>query len=57
MTKEKVVQNGKCGASEWRTADPSPPLRSSRDDKQERVVEREKAVVGGGTPFESTTCL
>jgi hypothetical protein len=28
------------GAHEWRTADASPALRSSRDDKKERVVAR-----------------
>jgi hypothetical protein len=36
-----------------RTADPSPPLRSGRDDKKERVVERkgrllEEGAVAGG---------
>ncbi len=33
MTKENVVVERNGGASEWRTADPSPPLRSGRDDK------------------------
>jgi hypothetical protein len=45
--KERVVVHGKCGAPERHTADPSPPLRSARDDKKERMVERERTVVKG----------
>ncbi|MDX6460051.1 MAG: hypothetical protein QOE55_3748 [Acidobacteriaceae bacterium] len=41
------MSNGKCEAPEWRTADPSPTLRSGRDDKKERVVERERTVAKG----------
>jgi hypothetical protein len=53
MTKERVESNGKGGAPEWRTADPSPALRSGRDDKKERVFVRkgrlleERAVAEG----------
>ena len=61
MTGRKGLFQGKCGASEWRTADPSPSLRSGRDDKKERVVvgkgrfpKQRACVKGSGTPSPST---